>query len=322
MYFGLAVLMTSLRDCLGDSLGEVRGRLTFDAPLGSLTYFGVGGVADLLFQPSDIEDLSLFLEILPLEVPVFVMGLGSNLLVRDGGVEGVVIRLTKGFGGLECVNGTRLRVGTAVPDRRLSGFALDNNLGGFEFFYGIPGCIGGALRMNAGANGRETCDLLIEADAIDRRGVRHTFGCEDMGYSYRHSRTPKDLIFVSALFEGYGSSRSEIEGLMSEVKSHRNRYHPVGEKTGGSTFKNPVSGSSWRLIESAGLRNRKIGGASFSSLHCNFLINDGSATSHDLESLGELARSRVYEDSGILLDWEIIRLGRFESGREVTPFEP
>ncbi len=304
-------------------LTEVRGRLQADADMSKLTWFRVGGPADLLFQPADEEDLATFLTILPEEVPVMVVGVGSNLLVRDGGIEGVVIRLSaKGFGSIEQISDKRLRSGAAVLDRKLAGEALEAGIGGFAFYHGIPGGIGGALRMNAGANGTETTNRVIEVTAIDRKGGRHVLGHDDMGYTYRHSAARDDLIFTSAVFEGVPALREQIEREMAEVQHHRETVQPVKEKTGGSTFKNPEGQSAWKLVDEAGLRGFMIGDAQMSPMHCNFMINTGAANAYDLETLGETVRRRVYEKSGSLLEWEIKRLGRFEQGKNVTPFKP
>ena len=313
----------TLLDRLDGKLDGIRGRLTPDAPMSKITWFQVGGPADLLFQPADEDDLAAFLKVLPNDVPVLVVGIGSNLLVRDGGIEGVVIRLSgKGFGQIKSVSDTRLEAGAAVLDKRLAAAALDAGLAGFEFYHGIPGAIGGALRMNAGANGGETTQRVVEVRAIDRDGNKHVLTHAEMGYSYRSSAASRDLIFTSAVFEGEPAPKEQIQEAMDAVQKHREEAQPIREKTGGSTFKNPLPHSSWRLIDEAGLRGHMIGAAQFNELHCNFLINTGNATAHDLEMLGELAREKVYQTSGILLEWEIKRLGRFEAGREVAPFVP
>lgn len=308
---------------LGSRLEGVRGRLAADTPMADITWFRVGGPADILFTPADEDDLAHFLARLPEDVPVMVVGVGSNLLVRDGGIEGVVIRLSpRGFGAIERVGENRLRAGAAAPDKRLAAAALDAGLGGFAFYHGIPGAIGGALRMNAGANGTETKDRVVEVTAIDRKGKSHTLSHADMGYSYRHSDAPKDLIFTSALFQGEPQDEATIRQAMNEVQHHRETVQPIREKTGGSTFKNPLPHSSWKLVDAAGLRGFTVGGAQMSEMHCNFMINTGGATAHDLETLGETVRRRVHEYSGILLEWEIKRLGRFLPGQEVAPFVP
>ncbi|MBO0902259.1 UDP-N-acetylmuramate dehydrogenase [Jiella sonneratiae] len=308
----------TLQDRLGDRLSGVRGRLKAGAEMAKLTWFQVGGPADLLFQPADEEDLALFLERLPEEIPVLVVGVGSNLLVRDGGIEGVVVRLSaKGFGAVERVSETRLRAGAALPDKRLAAAAHEAGIGGFHFYHGIPGAIGGALRMNAGANGVETVERVVEVHAVDRQGRRHVLSNAEMGYSYRHSAAPGDLIFTGAVFEGTPADRDEIRARMDEVQTHRETVQPIREKTGGSTFKNPPGTSAWKEIDLAGCRGLAVGGAQMSELHCNFMINTGEATAFDLETLGETVRRRVRDRSGILLDWEIKRLGRFAPGRSV-----
>jgi UDP-N-acetylmuramate dehydrogenase len=307
-------------DRFGD-LSAVRGRLTENAPLAPFTWFRVGGPAELLFQPADTDDLALFLERLNPETPVTVIGVGSNLLVRDGGIEGAVIRLSaKGFGHAVVEAGDRIRVGAALPDKRLAAFALEQGLAGFAFYHGIPGTIGGALRMNAGANDGETRQRLIEVHAVDRRGQRHVLSNDDMGFTYRHAGAPAALIFTEAVFQGTHADRTAIKTAMDAVETHRERAQPIREKTGGSTFTNPPGGKAWQLIDAAGCRGLRLGGAMVSEMHCNFLINTGAATAADLERLGETVRARVLASSGVRLEWEIKRLGRFAPGDEVTPF--
>lgn len=296
---------------LKSSLEGVRGRLTPDALMSKLTWFQVGGPADILFQPADEEDLALFLNRLPEEIPVMVVGVGSNLLVRDGGIEGVVIRLSaKGFGMAEDIGNNQLLAGAAIPDKRLAAKALEVGIGGFEFYHGIPGGIGGALRMNAGANGTETTNRVVEVHAIDRKGNKHILFHADMGYTYRHSTAGNDLIFTKAVFEGFEDQRDAIKARMDEVQHHRETVQPIKEKTGGSTFKNPEGHSSWKLVDEAGLRGFILGGAQMSEMHCNFMINMGNATSSDLENLGEHVRTQVLEKTGITLEWELKRIGR------------
>jgi len=310
-----------LLERLKPALGDIRGRLAADASMAKLTWFQVGGPADILFQPADADDLAAFMQALPGDVPVTIVGVGSNLLVRDGGIAGVVIRLSaKGFGQLEPVGDNRIRAGTAVLDKRLAAFALEAGLGGFEFYHGIPGGLGGALRMNAGANGTETTNRVVEVDAVDRAGNRLTLSHADMGYSYRHSGASPDLIFTAATFEGEPKDRAEIQKAMDEVQHHRETVQPIREKTGGSTFKNPAGHSAWKLVDEAGMRGFVVGGAQMSEMHCNFMINTGEATAHDLETLGETVRARVLAHSGVELEWEIKRIGRFVPGREVQPF--
>ncbi|MDE1158285.1 MAG: UDP-N-acetylmuramate dehydrogenase [Neorhizobium sp.] len=307
---------------LGEGVKDVRGRMTPDAPMDRVTWFQAGGLAELMFQPHDVDDLATFLKLLPEEVPLTVVGVGSNLLVRDGGIPGVVLRLSaKGFGGLELVGENRIQAGAICPDKYIAAMAMDNSIGGFAFYYGIPGSLGGALRMNAGANGGETKDRLIEVHAIDRKGEKHVLTNAQMGYSYRHSEASADLIFTHAVFEGYPEDKAKIRADMDAVRNHRETVQPVKEKTGGSTFKNPEGHSAWKLIDDAGCRGLVNGGAQMSSLHCNFMINTGYATGYDLEYLGETVRQRVFEDTGIKLEWEIKRLGIFMPGREVKPFQ-
>jgi UDP-N-acetylmuramate dehydrogenase len=306
---------------LGD-VKDIRGRLTPNAPMDRVTWFQVGGLAELMFQPHDTDDLIAFLKILPADVPLTVVGVGSNLLVRDGGIPGVVLRLSaKGFGQVELAGENRIRAGAICPDKHIAAMAMDNEIGGFHFYYGIPGSIGGALRMNAGANGGETAERLVEVQAVDRKGDVKVLSKTEMGYSYRHSDAASDLIFTHAVFEGYPDDRAKIRADMDAVRNHRETVQPVKEKTGGSTFKNPQGHSAWKLIDEAGGRGLMIGGAQMSSLHCNFMINTGHATGYDLEYLGETIRQMVFDKSGILLEWEIKRLGNFMAGREVKPFK-
>ncbi|MBL0374474.1 UDP-N-acetylmuramate dehydrogenase [Rhizobium sp. KVB221] len=308
---------------LGNGVKDVRGRMTPNAPMDRVTWFRAGGLAELMFQPHDVDDLSMFLKALPDDVPLTVIGVGSNLLVRDGGIKGVVLRLSaKGFGDVELVGENRIRAGAICPDKNIAAMALDNEIGGFAFYYGIPGSIGGAIRMNAGANGMETRERLVEVEAVDRKGNLLKISNADMGYSYRHSSPPEGVIFTHGIFEGFKDDKAKIRTEMDTVRHHRETVQPVKEKTGGSTFKNPPGHSAWKLIDEAGCRGLQIGGAQMSPLHCNFMINIGHASAYDLESLGETVRRRVHENSGILLDWEIKRLGDFMPGAEVKPFAP
>lgn len=312
---------TELLARLGDAVAGIRGRLTPDAPMDAITWFRAGGPADLMFQPADEDDLAAFLKVLPEDVPVLVVGVGSSLLVREGGIRGVVIRLSaKGFGSVEYLGGNRLRAGAAVPDKRLAAAALEAGLGGFHFYHGIPGSIGGALRMNAGANGVETRERVVSVRAVDRKGKIHLFTKAEMGYAYRHSSVSKDLIFVSAEFEGYPEDPEKIRAEMDAVQNHRETVQPIREKTGGSTFKNPEGTSAWKEVDKAGARGLTIGGAQMSEMHCNFMINTGTATGYDLELLGETVRAKVLANSGIRLEWEIKRVGEFLPGREVKEF--
>ncbi len=299
----------------------IRGSLQADFRLADVTWFRVGGPVELLFQPADETDLALFLKHLPDEVPVMPIGLGSNLLVRDGQMAGVVVRLgLRGFGSVTVEGPGRLRAGCAVPDKALAKIALDEGLGGFAFYHGIPGGIGGALRMNAGANGGETRERVVEVRGVTRAGEIVTLSNAEMGYAYRHSGAPKDVIFTSAVFSGEPAPRTKIEAAMAAVQEHRETAQPIRERTGGSTFKNPPGHSAWKLIDAAGCRGLTIGSAQVSEKHCNFLINTGAATAYDIERLGETVRARVLASSGIRLEWEIKHLGAFEVGRTVEPF--
>ena len=311
----------ALIDKLGDRLAGLRGRVTPDAEMDKITWFRAGGLAEALFQPADEEDLAAFLKAVPEEIPLTVVGVGSNLLVRDGGIPGFVVRLSaKGFGEAEIVSPTRIRAGAAMPDKRVAAAALEAGIGGFHFYHGIPGAIGGALRMNAGANGVETRERVVEVRALDRRGEVRTLSNADMGYAYRHSSAPADLIFTSAVMEGYAEDKAAIKAAMDAVQHHRETVQPIREKTGGSTFKNPEGTSAWKEIDKAGCRGLVVGGAQMSPMHCNFMINTGTATGYDLEYLGETVRARVLEHSGIRLQWEIKRIGRFRPGYEVQEF--
>ena len=288
---------------------NLRGRLLANQALSDLTWFRVGGPAQVLFTPADEEDLAALLGALDPEIPVTVIGLGSNLIVRDGGVPGVVIRLGgKAFGAVE-IDGETLRAGTAVPDMRLAKTAAEAGLDGLAFFRGIPGSVGGALRMNAGAHGGETTDVLVEARGVDRGGRLRSFTHAEMGFRYRHSSAPDDVIFTSALFRGRLSDRAAIEAEMDRVTAAREAAQPIRERTGGSTFKNPDGGKAWQLVDAAGCRGLTMGGAQVSEMHCNFLINRGGATAADIEGLGEEVRRRVRETSGVELHWEIKRIG-------------
>jgi UDP-N-acetylmuramate dehydrogenase len=294
---------------------DLRGRVAANAMLADITWFRVGGPAQVLYTPADAADLAYFMERLPAELPVTVIGLGSNLLVRDGGVPGVVIRLGRGFSQITVEPGNRLRVGTAVPDVKLSRAAADAGIAGLAFYRGVPGSVGGALRMNAGAHGCETKDVLVEARAVDRRGTIHVLPLAAMHLTYRHCGVPGDFMFTEALFQGTPGDPAEIQKQMEEVAEYREANQPIKERTGGSTFKNPPGSSAWRLVDAAGCRGLRVGGAKVSEMHCNFLINDRNASAEDVERLGETVRARVRETSGVTLEWEIIRLGLPNSGR-------
>jgi UDP-N-acetylmuramate dehydrogenase len=291
------------------AMPQLRGRMLANQPLAELTWFRVGGPAQVLFTPADQDDLAYFLKNLSDQVPVYVVGVGSNLIVRDGGLPGVVIRLSpRGFGETAAEGGV-VSAGAAALDKRVAETAAAAGLAGLEFLFGIPGSIGGALRMNAGANGAETKDVLIDATGIDRRGNKLTFGNAEMKFVYRNSGVDPSVIFISARFRGRAAAPEAVRARMNEVQQHRESAQPIREKTGGSTFQNPPGDSAWKLIDAAGCRGLRIGGAQVSEMHCNFLINTGAATGHDIETLGETVRARVKQNSGIELHWEIKRIG-------------
>lgn len=291
------------------AMPELRGRLLANQSLAELTWFRVGGPAQVLFTPADEDDLVYFLSHLPKQLAVTVVGVGSNLIVRDGGIPGVVIRLSpRGFGETRA-EGDIVSAGTAALDKRVAETAAAAHIGGLEFYFGIPGTIGGALRMNAGANGAETKDVLIEAVGIGRDGKKHTFSNADMKFVYRSSGVDPAIIFTSARFRGTITAPDAIRARMNEVQTHRETAQPIREKTGGSTFQNPPGHSAWKLIDAAGCRGLRVGGAQVSEMHCNFLINTGAATGHDIETLGDTVRARVKQNTGIELHWEIKRIG-------------
>ncbi len=286
---------------------ELRGRLLANQPLGEFTWFRVGGPAQAFFMPEDENDLAYFLRNLPAEIPVTVIGAGSNLIVRDGGVQGVVIRLGRGFNDVK-IEDHRVTAGTAMLDVMVARAAQPAGIAGLAFLSGIPGTIGGALRMNGGAYGGETKDVLVETHGIDRQGNRRTFTNSEMGFSYRHSSVPDDLIFTAAVLQGRAGSPEDIAAEMAAIKKKREASQPRN-RTGGSTFKNPSGHSAWKLVDDAGCRGLTIGGAQVSELHSNFLINLGGATAADIENLGETVRERVKAHSGVELEWEIKRVG-------------
>ena len=295
---------------------ELRGRLMANTLMSTVTWFRVGGPAQVMFTPADEADLAYFRAHAPADLPVTVIGLGSNLLVRDGGIPGVVIRLARGFSEIKVEPDHRLRVGPALPDVKVARAAADAGIAGLHFYRGIPGSIGGALRMNGGAHGTETKDVLVEAHAVDPQGNIHVLSLADMGMTYRHCSVPTDWIFTEALYQGAPGDQTEILKQMDEVAQYREQNQPTRERTGGSTFKNPPGNSAWKLIDAAGCRGLRIGGAKVSEMHCNFLINDQDATAEDIERLGETVRARVKASSGITLHWEIIRLGQPLPGHE------
>ena len=293
-----------------DTLPPVRGKLLRDEALGPFTWFRVGGAADVLFLPADHDDLASFLKGLSDAIPVTVLGVGSNVIIRDGGVAGVVIRLAgRAFAGIE-IEGNRIVAGSAALDSAVARAAAKAGLAGLEFYAGIPGTIGGALTMNAGCYGAETKDILVSAWGYDRTGTRRELAVHDFGYTYRHSEAPADIIWVAATCQGYPDDPAAVQARMDEITTRRETTQPIREKTGGSTFKNPPGHSSWKLVDEAGWRGKLHGGAMFSPLHSNFMINSGTATASDLEGLGEAVRADVKAKMGIDLQWEIKRIGR------------
>ena len=295
-----------------DHLPKTRGKLLLNEALAPFTWLRVGGPADVLFLPEDEDDLAAFLKGLDPSVPVMAIGVGSNLLVRDGGVEGVVIRLGRGFGGVEPRGDSQIFAGAAVLDANLAKAAAQAGIAGLEFFRGVPGAIGGACMMNAGCYGAETKDVLVEAYAINRAGERVTLSNDAMGFSYRRSAAAASggLIFTGALFKGTPDAPEAVLERMEAITARREASQPIREKTGGSTFKNPEGHSAWKLVDEAGWRGKPFGGAQFSDLHANFLINANNASAADLEGLGEAVRADVLSKLGVSLEWEIKRIGR------------
>ena len=293
---------------LMDSLAPVRGRLSENASLAKVTWFGVGGTAEVLFKPADADDLATFLQTKPKGVPITVIGVGSNLLIRDGGVPGVVIRLGREFATVN-VNNADVICGAGALDGNVARAAQEAGVTGLEFLSGVPGTIGGALRMNAGAYGAEMQNVVVGASALDGAGNRHELSAEDLGFSYRKCTMPAGWIFIEAHLRGHAGRTADIQSRMDDIKNAREDSQPLRTKTGGSTFKNPEGLKAWKLIDEAGCRGLRVGGAQVSEKHCNFLINDGTATAADLEALGEDVRKRVMETSGVDLQWEIRRIG-------------
>ena len=292
-----------------DMLPPVRGTLSHGAPLKDLVWFRAGGPAEVLFRPADADDLAAFLAAKPADLRMSVIGVGSNLLVRDGGIPGAVVRLSSAFGKIE-IDGLRVRAGAAALDGAVARAAADAGIAGLEFLRGVPGTIGGALKMNAGCYGREIKDVFVEATAIDEKGNKIRLSSAQMAFEYRKAKgATDDLIFIEAVFEGTSDDASAIRARMEELSANREASQPIKSKTGGSTFKNPPGNKAWQLIDQAGCRGLKIGGAQVSEKHTNFLINTGDATAADLEALGEDVRKRVQEKSGITLEWEIKRVG-------------
>ncbi len=292
-------------------LPKVRGKLTADAPLAPLVWFKSGGNAQWLFEPADIDDLADFLAGLDPDVPVMALGLGSNLIVRDGGVPGVVVRLGKPFAKVERVDATTLKCGGGASGILVSSSARDAGIGGVEFLRSIPGTVGGFVRMNGGAYGRETADVLVDCEVVLRSGQRKILGVGQLGYTYRHSELPEGAVVVSATFRGHIDEPAAIQAEMDRIAAAREESQPLRSKTGGSTFKNPPGDKAWRLVDAAGCRGLRKGGAQVSEKHTNFLLNTGDATSADIEGLGEDVRAKVRAQSGVELEWEIQRVGVF-----------
>ena len=291
-----------------ERLPAVRGRLTADAPLDGITWFRVGGPAEVMFRPADREDLMEFLSKKPPEVPVTVIGVASNLLIRDGGVPGVVLRLGRGFAEIE-PDGNDIIAGAAALDVNVAKSACQVGVGGLEFLCGVPGTIGGALRMNAGAYGKEIKDVLVWAEALEPNGTLQRLDRDAMGFTYRGSTVPNDWVFVAGRLAGYADVPGSIDRRMAEIQSARSDSQPIRSRTGGSTFKNPPGCKAWQLIDEAGCRGLRHGNAMVSDKHCNFLINTGGASAAELEALGEEVRRRVHEATGVTLEWEIKRIG-------------
>jgi UDP-N-acetylmuramate dehydrogenase len=306
---------TIRQDGLVARLPAVRGRLTADAGLAEITWFRVGGAAEAMFRPVDREDLAAFLKAKPKDVKVTVLGVGSNTLVRDGGVDGVVVRLGRGFVEIEA-EGEEIVAGAGALDVNVAQTAQMHGIAGLEFLRGIPGTVGGGLRMNAGAYGTEFKDVLVWAEAMDGQGNLHRLSVADMKFGYRHSGVPEDWIFLGCRLKGRAGDRAEIQKRMDEIQAAREGSQPIRSRTGGSTFANPEGHKAWQLIDAAGCRGLVVGDAQVSEQHCNFLINRGSATAADLEMLGETVRERVKVQSGVELRWEIKRIGKSLAGRE------
>lgn len=299
-----------MADTLPRVLPKVRGKLTAKAPLAPLVWFKSGGAADWLFEPADADDLCDFLRALDPEVPVMALGLGSNLIVRDGGVPGVVVRLGKAFAKVEILDAVTMKCGGGASGILVSSTARDAGIGGLEFLRSIPGTVGGFVRMNGGAYGREVKDVLVECEVVLRSGELVTLSLDALGYSYRHSELPEGAVVVSATFRGHPEAPEAIKAEMDRIAASREQSQPLRSKTGGSTFKNPDGKKAWQLVDAAGCRGLAVGGAQVSEKHTNFLINTGDASSNDIEALGEEVRRRVRAQSGIELEWEIQRVGR------------
>ena len=302
-------MRVSLVDDLKAAMPNLLGSLEGDVPLGPLTWFKTGGPAAALYTPANEQDLAYFLRHCDAAVSVLAIGLGSNLLIRDGGFDGVVIKLDKAFGSIE-IDATSIRAGAAVPDVKLASASAQAGIAGLAFLRGIPGSLGGALRMNGGAYGAELKDVVVGARGVDRAGHVRDYTRDEMDFTYRHCGVPNDVIFVSAVLEGTAGDSEAIRADMAAITAARSATQPVNTRTGGSTFKNPPGGKAWELVDKAGCRGLAHGGAQVSELHTNFLVNRGTATSADLEDLGEIVRAKVLETSGITLEWEIARVGK------------
>lgn len=309
-----------------NQLPEIRGTYRFDAALGAKGWFKTGGTAEIMVCPEDSEDLQTFLAAYPSDAPLTILGVASNTIVRDGGVPGVTIKMGRAFNFIEPVGDHQLRCGALALDMNVANKAAQLGIGGLSFLSGIPGTVGGALKMNAGAYGREVVDCLVSLKGIDRNGEVQELSVEDMHYSYRHSAPKQDLIYVEALFQGHAADSETVKAEIAEIKEKRENSQPIKEKTGGSTFANPKSEeleslgldptlSAWKCVDAVGGRGLKIGGAMMSEKHCNFMINAGTATAYDLECLGEEIRRRVFDHFGLTLRWEIRRIGSYAEGQ-------
>jgi UDP-N-acetylmuramate dehydrogenase len=287
----------------------VRGKLKLGAPLAPLVWFKSGGAAETLFEPADESDLVAYLQSIDVDVPVMALGLGSNLIVRDGGVPGVVVRLGKPFATVERVDEVTLKCGGGASGILVSSAARDAGIAGVEFLRSIPGTVGGFVRMNGGAYGREVKDILVECEVVLRSGEVRTLGADELGYTYRHGELPDQAVVVSATFRGKRGEPAAIQAEMDRIAQSREESQPLRSRTGGSTFKNPPGHKAWALIDAAGCRGLVHGGAQVSEKHCNFLLNLGEATSSDIEELGEEVRRRVRNKTNIMLEWEIQRVG-------------
>jgi UDP-N-acetylmuramate dehydrogenase len=307
-------MMAATIERLIDRLPAVRGELHADVPLHRTSWFRAGGPAEVLFEPADRDDLAVFLAARPADVPVTVLGTCSNVIIRDGGIDGVVIRLGRGFMSVEIESG-RVRAGAGAPDKMVARMACEASVAGLEFLIGVPGTIGGAVRMNAGAYGHELADIVASVEAVDAKGSVHELAADDLGFAYRHSALPEDWICTAATLVGTPGDYDAIDARMREIAAAREESQPIRARTGGSTFANPPGNDkAWELIDRAGCRGLVIGDAQVSEKHCNFLINRGNATAGDLEALGETVRKRVAEATGVTLDWEIRRLGKPAGG--------